>query len=175
MKIGYQGVHGAFSEMALIQFFGEEGYQQVNFSEFTDMFKAVDEGEIDYGMFPVENTTTGIISRTYDWFQHYDVHAVGEVVVPIHQNLIGFPGTSLEEIKEVYSHPEALSQCEGFFDENRTAKAHVYDDTALSVKYIKELGDKSKAALASERAAEFYGMEIIKPAVQDNINNMTRI
>ncbi len=174
LKIGYQGVHGAFSEVAMIKFFEGKEYEQVNFSEFIDMFKAVDKGEIDYGMFPVENTTTGIIARTYDYFQYFNVRAVGEVVVPIRENLIVIPGTKFEEIKVAYSHPEALSQCDGFFKKNNQIKAYAYEDTALSVKYIKELGDKSKAALASERAAQFYDMEILQYHVQDNPNNMTR-
>ncbi len=174
LKIGYQGVHGAFSEVALINYFKEQEYETVSYQEFTDMFQAVDDGEIDYGMFPVENTTTGIIARTYDYFQFYDVHAVGEIVVPIRECLIAIPGTKKEEIEEVYSHPEALSQCYEFFLANRNMKEMVYEDTALSVQYVKELGDKSKAALASARAAEYYDMEILEANVQDNSNNMTR-
>lgn len=174
LKIGYQGVHGAFSEVAMMKYFDGQEYEEVNFKEFIDMFEAVNNGEIDYGMFPVENTTTGIIARTYDYFQYYDVHAIGEVVVPIRENLIVNPGTKLEDITDVYSHPEALSQCSRFFRENGDLRAVTYEDTALSVKYIKDLGDKTKAALASERAAEYYDMEILQHHVQDNPNNMTR-
>ncbi len=174
LKIGYQGVHGAFSEVAMINYFKGQEYEQVNFEEFTDMFQAVSNEEIDYGMFPVENTTTGIIARTYDYFQYYDVSAVGEITVPIRESLIVNPGTKFEDIVEVYSHPEALSQCAGFFLENRQMKEVAFEDTALSVEYIKKMGDKTKAALASERAAEYYDMEILKRNVQDNQNNMTR-
>ena len=174
MKVGYQGVSGAFSEAAVKTFFEGRDYEDVGYSDFISMFEDVESGVLDYAMFPVENTTTGIIARTYDHFQRYDVHAVGEVVVPIRECLIAIPGTSLDEITEVYSHPEALSQCQDLFKRFPRMKPHAHEDTALSVSYIRDTGDKSKAALASELAAETYGMEILIPEVQDNEVNMTR-
>ena len=174
MKVGYQGVSGAFSEAAVKTFFEGQDYEDVGYSDFISMFEDVESGVLDYAMFPVENTTTGIIARTYDHFQRYDVHAVGEVVVPIRECLIAIPGTSLDEITEVYSHPEALSQCQDLFKRFPRMKPHAHEDTALSVSYIRDTGDKSKAALASELAAETYGMEILIPEVQDNEVNMTR-
>jgi len=174
MKIGYQGVSGAYSDMAVRMFFGSDEYEEVCFSDFEDMLHSVDKGELDYALFPVENTTTGIIARTYDYFQYYNVYAVGEVVVPVKHNLIVIPGTKPEEIKEVYSHPEALKQCHYFFRNHPAMKSMAYEDTALSVKYIKEEGDKSKAALASSLAAELHDMEILAPDVQDSDLNMTR-
>lgn len=174
MKVGYQGVHGAFSEMAVRSFFGQDGCEAVGFREFSDMFDALEKGTVQFGMFPVENTTTGLISRTYDHFQKHSLNAVGEVVVPINQNLIVLPGTSLGEIREVYSHPEAIAQCSGFFQRNPALRPVVYDDTALSVKFIAAQGDRSKAAIASSLAAELYGMEILQGPVQDNPKNMTR-
>lgn len=219
MKIGYQGVKGAFSDIAARTYFGNvkaeaggwkrdhiesdegahdalhntgtayssdrsigsaayadsaAGYEEVCYSEFVDMLRDLDLGTIDYAMFPVENTTTGIIARTYDYFQYYNVHAVGEVVVPIRECLIALPGTSIDEIRSVYSHPEALSQCNGMFKRYPQMKPVVYEDTALSVAYIRDAGDPHKAALASDLAAEIYGMEIIERDAQDNDANMTR-
>ena len=101
MKIGYQGVNGSFSQMAVNRYFAGREYEEKTYSDFNDMFIDVAEGKLDYGMFPVENTTTGIITRTYDLFQYYDLHAVGEVIVPVDQNLIGFPGAKIEEIRGV--------------------------------------------------------------------------
>ena len=89
MKVGYQGVNGAFSQMALRQYFANKETEEIGYSDFVEMFKDVESGKLDYGLFPVENTTTGIIARTYDYFQFYDVHAVGEISLPIQQNLIG--------------------------------------------------------------------------------------
>ncbi len=174
MKVGYQGVSGAYSEAAIKMYFEGMEYEEVCYSDFVDMMKDVDSGSLDYAMFPVENTTTGIIARTYDYFQYYNVHAVGEVVVPIRHNLITLPGARLEDIKEVYSHPEALSQCHEFFRAHPQMKAMVYEDTALSVRYIKDLGDKGKAALASSLAAEIYDMPVLLSEVQDSDYNMTR-
>ena len=174
MKVGYQGVQGAYSDMAVRGYFGGREYEEVCYSNFLDMFRDVESRSLDYALFPIENTTTGIIARTYDHFQYYKVHAVGEIVVPVRHNLIAFPGTDPEEITEVYSHPEALSQCQVFFDEHPWMKPCAYEDTALSVGYIKSLGDRHKAALASSLSAELYGMEILIGEVQDNDANMTR-
>ena len=182
MKIGYQGVRGAFSESAIRTYVNSEydhvikdaEYETVGYGDFIDMLQDVDAGRLDCAFFPVENTTTGIIARTYDYFQYYNVYAVGEVVEPIRQNLIVSPGTKLGDIKTVYSHPEALSQCSVFFRNNPDIKPIAYEDTALAVEFVKESGDKSKAAIASALAADIYDMEILQEAVQDNSSNMTR-
>ena len=174
MRVGYQGVHGAFSEMACLTFFQGKPFEEVCYSDFISMFEAVSSGFLDYALFPVENTTTGLISRTYDHFQEYHLHVVGEINIPIIQNLITLPESTLEDIKEVYSHPEALLQCQKFFDAHPDIKAIAYEDTALSVEYIRTLNDPSKAAIASERAAQYYGMKILIPSLQENVSNMTR-
>lgn len=174
MLVGYQGVKGAFSETAVRMLFGNRIYEDMGYSDFISMFRDVESGVLDYAVFPVENTTTGIIARTYDHFQNYRVHAVGEVIVPIEECLIANPGTALEDIREVYSHPEALSQCQDLFKKYPWMNPHAHEDTALSVSYIRDTGDRSKAALASRLAAETYGMEVLIPRVQDNEHNMTR-
>ncbi|MBE6040097.1 MAG: bifunctional chorismate mutase/prephenate dehydratase [Clostridiales bacterium] len=183
LKIGFQGVRGAFSDAAIRLYYGSEehrgelpdsGYESVGYSDFIKMLQDVNEGVLDEAFFPVENTTTGIIARTYDYFQYYNVYAVGEVVEPIVQNLIVIPGTKLEEIREVYSHPEALSQCSNFFRNNPDIKTVSYEDTALAVEYVKSCGDKSRAAIASALAAELNDMEILRPHVQNSDSNMTR-
>ena len=174
MKVAYQGVVGAFSEVALIEFFKGQDYEAVSYSDFISMLKDVACGKIDYGMFPVENTTTGIIARTYDHFQHYDIHVLGEISVPVDQDLIVLPGTRMEEIRDVFSHPEAISQCQNFFRRHPEIKPVVYEDTALSVRYIRDCNDSGKAAIASSLAAEYYGMEVLKEKIQDNQANMTR-
>lgn len=174
MKIGYQGVNGAFSQMALRKFFAEQAHEEIGYSSFTDMFADVQKGVLDYALFPVENTTTGIIARTYDYFQYYDVHAIGEVIVPVRQNLMAHEESKLEDIREVYSHPEALSQCQGFLNRHPEMKPVVYEDTALSAKYIREEGDIHKAAIASDLAADLYDLQILEAEIQDNDLNMTR-
>lgn len=174
IKIGYQGVSGAFSEMAVKMLFGDRDYEDRGYSDFISLLGDAESGELDYAVIPVENTTTGIIARTYDHLQSYKIHVVGETVVPVRECLIVNPGTKLEDIREVYSHPEALAQCQELFTQHPDMSPHAHEDTALSVSFIRDSGDRTKAALASELAAETYGMEILLPDVQDSNVNMTR-
>ena len=174
MLVGYQGAAGAFSETAVKNFFEGRDYERRGYSDFISMLGDTESGVLDYAMFPVENTTTGIIARTYDHFKDYKIHAVGEVIVPIYECLIAHPDASVEDVTEVYSHPEAISQCQGLFDKYQHMKPVAFEDTALAVSYIKESGLKNKAALASSLAAETYEMKVLIPNVQDNGMNMTR-
>lgn len=174
IRVGFQGHNGTFSEIAALQYFRDTDIEQVGFRNFHEIMKAVESKELDYAMIPVENTTTGIISRTYDLFKEYEVCAVGEIDIPIREDLIVIPGTKIEEIKEVYSHPEALSQCAGFFETHPDLRQVPFQDTARSVEYIKECGDRSKAALGSWRAREYYGMESLMSEIQDLKTNVTR-
>lgn len=173
-KVGYQGNHGTFSEIAALQYFKDQEIESIGYKNFPLIMQDVEKEVLDYAVVPVENTTTGIIARTYDLFQKYQIHIVGEINVPIRENLIVLPGTKLEQIHQVYSHPEALSQCAEFFAAHPAIQEVPYQDTAKSVEYIKEQKDPSKAALGSWRAAEYYRMESLEEAVQDSSTNMTR-
>ena len=135
MKVGYQGNHGTYSEIAALTYFEGVEFEQVGFRNFPSLFEALDQKEIDYALIPVENTTTGIISRTYDRFRDYNIYAVGEINVPITEDLVVCPGTTVDEIEEVYSHPEALSQCGRFFAEHPGCRSMAYQDTAAAVAY----------------------------------------
>lgn len=174
IRVGFQGHNGTFSEIAALEYFRGKDIEQTGFRNFREILHAVEAGELDYAMIPVENTTTGIISRTYDLLKDFEVKAVGEIDIPIHEDLIVIPGTKLEEIREVYSHPEALSQCSGFFEAHPDIKSVPFQDTARSVEYVRETGDRSKAALGSWRAREYYGMESLLERVQDLKTNVTR-
>lgn len=174
VKVGYQGNHGTFSEIAAIEYFKGRSIEQIGYPNFVEIMKDIEKHVLDYAVLPVENTTTGIIARTYDLFKDYPVHAVGEINVPIRQDLITLPGTDIKEIREVYSHPEALSQCQKFFDAHPYMKAVPWQDTAKSVEYVRECRDTSKAALGSYRASEYYHMCSLRKSVQDLQTNMTR-
>lgn len=174
IRVGYQGNHGTFSEIAVMEYFRGRDYEPVGCRGFAEIMSSCDDGSLDYALLPVENTTTGIIARTYDLFRSHAVQAVGEIVVPIREDLIVVPGTNLDAVRKVYSHPEALSQCQKFFAQHPSIQPIAYQDTAASVELVKKGGDPSVAALASSRAAEYYGMESLLRNVQDSDTNMTR-
>jgi chorismate mutase/prephenate dehydratase len=174
IRVGIQGSHGTFSEIAAVKYFGKEGAERIGCASFVEIMDKLDNRELDYAVLPVENTTTGIIARTYDLFKYHDVHAVGEVLVPIRENLIVLPGTKLAEIHRVYSHPEALSQCANFFASHPEMEPVSYQDTAESVAYVRAQGSHANAALASYLAGEYYGMTSLMENVNDNLQNTTR-
>lgn len=173
IKIGYQGVKGSFSEEAMIKYFGEN-HTTTDYEEFEDVFLALKNNKIDYGIVPIENSCTGAITTVYDLLAKYGLYIVGEECIKIDQNLIGVKGTKLEDIKEVYSHPQGFEQSMEFLSSCNNLKLIPFHNTAISAKYISELNDKSKAAIASLRAAEIYELDVIKKAINDRDNNHTK-
>ena len=173
IKIGYQGVKGSFSEEAMIKYFGEN-HTTTDYEEFEDVFLALKNNKIDYGILPIENSCTGAITTVYDLLAKYGLYIVGEECIKIDQNLIGIKGTKLEDIKEVYSHPQGFEQSREFLSNYNNLKLIPFHNTAISAKYISEINDKSKAAIASLRAAEIYGLDVIKNEINDKDNNHTK-
>ena len=170
--VAFQGERGAYSESAVYQFFGNSTHIKPC-NEFKDVFDSVCEKEADFGVIPVENSLEGSITQNYDLFLRYDLKVCAEVVVKVEHCLISNPGVALEDIKVVYSHPQALGQCRNFLEEFGHELIPTYD-TAGSVKMIKEKGLKNAAAIASERAASLYGMHILSKDIADNPENYTR-
>ncbi len=173
-KVGYQGINGTFSEIGVLKYFKDELYQSVNYHNFTDLVTAVANEEIDYALLPIENSTTGLIYRSYDLLPLYDVYAVGEIYIDIELHLLVKQNCEFKDIKNVYSHVEPLGQCKNFFVNNDFLKPVVYQDTAASAKYVSENNDNSSAAIASELAAEYYNLKIVKHDINDEQNNTTR-
>lgn len=171
--VGYQGVAGAFSQAAVTRFFGE-GTNNIGYPEFEDVYKALEDGNIDYGVLPIENSLTGSINDNYDLIRKYGFHIVGEVSVPVSQCLMALPGVSLKDITQAYSHPQGLAQSSDFFNEHRYIEPMPYKDTAMAAKYVHERQEKNKAAVASPLAAQLYGLEIIQSNIQNDKSNMTR-
>lgn len=172
MKVAFQGARGAYSESAVYQFFGTET-QAKPCKEFRDVFESVKSEKTDFGVVPVENSLEGSVTQNYDLFLKYDLKVCGEVIVKIEHCLIANPGTVLAEIQAVYSHPQALAQCRLFLEELGRELIPTYD-TAGSVKMLKEKGLKNAAAVASERAAKLYDMQILVEDIADNPENYTR-
>jgi chorismate mutase/prephenate dehydratase len=170
--VAFQGELGAYSESAVYQFFGST-VQAKPCRDFRDVFESVKQKEVAAGVVPVENSLEGSVNQNYDLFFNYNLKVCGEVIVKVEHCLIVNPGTSLEQIKAVYSHPQALAQCRGFLEKSKWEIIPTYD-TAGSVKIIKEQKLLNAAAIASQRAAELYDMQILARDIADNKENYTR-
>jgi chorismate mutase/prephenate dehydratase len=170
--VAFQGEPGAYSESAVYQFFGSK-VQAKPCRDFRDVFENVKKQEVAAGVVPVENSLEGSINQNYDLFFSYDLKVCGEVIVKIEHCLIVNPGTRLSQIKSVYSHPQALAQCRSYLEKAKWEIIPTYD-TAGSVKIIKEQKLLNAAAIASERAAELHGMQILARDIADNKENFTR-
>ena len=171
-KIGFQGVPGAFSEEALIKIFGENS-NRVSYNEFEDVFVAIENDEIKYGVLPIENSSTGSISAVMDLLKKYDFHILAEETIKINQHLVGIKGTTLQDIKEVYSHPQGIEQSSEFLKQYDW-QLIPFHNTATSAKFVKDTGDKTKAAIAGIRSSKLYGLEIIKERINTLKDNTTR-
>jgi prephenate dehydratase len=174
LRVAFQGERGAYSEEAAVTFLGDS-ITPIPCPDFDCVFEAVKSGAADRGVLPVENSLAGSIHRNYDLLLRYDVSIVGEVQLFIAHQLIALPGVSLADVKKVYSHPQALAQCEHSL--NRLllhAERVAAYDTAGSVKMLKEERITDGAGLASQRAAEIYGMTILQTDMQDSAENYTR-
>ncbi|MCT4607443.1 MAG: chorismate mutase [Marinisporobacter sp.] len=171
--IGFQGVEGSFSEQALIEYFGEKVTRK-NVREFKDVFESLKNDEIHYGVLPIENSSTGGIAEVYDLLRQYGFHIVGEKSIKVEHHLLGVKGTKIEDIKEVYSHSQAFSQSSEFFKKYEEFKLIPYKNTAMSAKLIKDENTKAKAAVASNKAAKLYDLDIIASNINYNKSNYTR-
>lgn len=172
--VGYQGEHGTFSEIAVHRYYANTPFEARNYKNFKAILEDLEKGILDTAILPVENSTTGFIARTMDTLKDYDVYAIGEVYVKIEEHLIGYGQARVEDIEEVYSHPEALSQCAQLFQTHEKMKPISFQDTAKSVDYIKQCKDVKKGALASYLAAQYYECPILIANVNDDELNTTR-
>lgn len=173
LVVGYQGVAGSFGNEAMLKYF-KNIKEAKSYEKFEEVFKAVESGEIEYGILPVENSSTGGIGTVEDLLKEYNLYIVGEECIKISQNLVGIKGATVDDIKEVYSHPQGFEQSTKFFDKHKNYNLIPYSNTAISAKLVSDLKDKSKAAIASKRAAKLYDLKIIKKDVNDLKNNYTR-
>lgn len=169
--IAFQGEHGAYGEVASREWNGD----LVPFpcGEFAEVFEGVQSELYEYGIVPVENTLGGAVAQVNQLLINTDLNVVGAVELPIHLCLLALPGTDHREIRSVYSHPQALSQCRQFLARNKLDPVQ-YNDTAGAAKMLAENGPKRAAAIASKLSAKLYNLEIIKENVEDLDRNMTR-
>ncbi|MFW6293200.1 MAG: 3-deoxy-7-phosphoheptulonate synthase [Spirochaetota bacterium] len=174
VPVAYQGERGAYSEMALLRFFHDLDFAAVPSRHFRDVFEAVLQGTARYGIVPIENSLAGSVHENYDLLLQYaDLTIVGEIKLRVEHSLIGLPGSSIETVKRVFSHPQALAQCDDFLGSHEWELVPFYD-TAGSVAHIAEDASPENAAIANARAAEVYGMQILKEGIETNPRNYTR-
>ena len=172
-RVAFQGERGAFSEEAAVKLLGEE-IDLVPRPTFEGLYSAIDDGLADFILAPIENSLAGSVYRSYDLLIASGLQIRAEVVIPIVHNLIGVPGATFEQIKQVSSHPVALAQCERFFSSHPDIKRVTVDDTAGSVRDVMREGDPTKAGIASLRAAPVYGATILREHLEDHPENYTR-
>ncbi|MCR5797363.1 MAG: chorismate mutase, partial [Eubacterium sp.] len=172
-RVCYFGSPGSYTQQAMEEFFGTNMIGISN-GTFKEVMEKVQSGEADYGVLPIENSSTGGISTNYDIIINYDNNIVGEHVVKIDQCLMALPGTKMDEIKTIYSHEQGLKQCSQFLANYPQIKQIEYASTSDSAKKVSIDQDKTKAAIGSARAAKEYGLEIIKENIQQETNNSTR-
>jgi len=172
-RIVYQGEPGAYSEMACLDFFGPDCNCH-GLKSFDAVFQAVAEGRADYGVVPIENSSTGAIRQVYELLGEYEHYVVGETTVKVEHCLMAPAGATLDTITHVYSHEQGLFQSDRFLKQYPHWVQVPHGDTAGSGKYVAESGDITKAAICSKRAAQLYGLNILVEGVNHNNNNTTR-
>lgn len=173
MKIAFQGELGAYSQEAVQALFGPEA-TPVACRENADVGAAVEGGEVDCGVLPIENSLAGSVVPTYDVLASEALEVVGEMVVPIHHCLLAVPGTERTRVRRVLSHPVALAQCKAFFAAHADIRAIPHYDTAGAAKWVAEAGDPADAAIASRLSGEAYGLDILGRNLEDRPDNQTR-
>jgi len=172
MKIAFQGIKGAYSELALYKHFGRQ-VTSIGLEDFESVFTNVTRGTVDYGLIPIENSIAGTVVENYDLLFAHEVMIVAEVFLPIVHCLLTRSGVELAQVKKVYSHHHALKQCKDFLKKYGLEAVQFYD-TAGAAKLIADKNKADSAAIASELCAEIYGLAILQKGIETNHSNCTR-
>jgi len=177
LLVGYQGTEGAYSELAAKRHFADAGrpVRCVGYHSFTEMLEALRAGSVDYAVLPIENSIAGSINESYDLLAKMGLFLVGEEFQPIAHCLIGAADVPVSDIRRVYSHPVALAQCGEFLATLEDCHVEAFVDTAMAVEKVKQDGDATQAAIASEQAADLHGLPILRRHIADHPENYTRM
>lgn len=173
VRVVYQGEEGAYAHLALASYFGEDT-ERFNVRTWRDAMEAIKSGDADYAVLPFENSSAGIVAENYDLLKEYGYYIVGEQKIKINHCMLGVQGTELGNIKQVYSHPQALAQCSRFLEAHRDWEIIPMKNTAMAAKKVMEDQDSTQAAIASSLTSEIYGLHILAEGVQNNSTNETR-
>ena len=170
--VACQGVEGAYSQMACDRLFK---HAEISFFDtFEGVFAAVEQGFCDFGVLPVENSTAGSVNQVYDLMMEHNFSVARTCRLKVDHCLLAKPGVGLDDITDVYSHEQAINQCQGFLSQLHGATVHVARNTAMASKMVAESERPGVAALASRSAAQLYGLEVLARDIQDRGNNYTR-
>ena len=172
-RVVYQGVEGAYQHQAALEYFGKD-VNVFHMDTWKGCMEAIKEGMADYAVLPIENSSAGEVNDIYDLLEEYENYIVGEQIIKIQHALLGVPGTKLEDIRTVFSHPQALMQCAGYLSRHPQWKQISLSNTAVAAEKAAQDGDKSQAAIAGEITAKLYGLEILEMPVNDCRFNSTR-
>lgn len=171
-RVVFQGAEGAYSQAAMVQYFGDR-IDSFHVDTFRDAMSAIEEGSADFAVLPIENSTAGIVSDIYDLLVEFENYIVGEQIIKIEHCLLGLPGTKIEDIQTVYSHPQSLMQSARFLNDFSWKQISMQNN-AFAAKKVVEDKDKTQAAIASAYAGEIYGLEVLKRGVNQSDTNSTR-
>ena len=171
-KVACQGVAGAYSGIAADRMF--ELADITYFKNFDGVFQAVEKGFCKYGVLPIENSSAGSVNQVYDLMKAHKFYIVKGLRVSVNHNLVANKDTNLKDIKEIFSHEQALSQCKHYLEKSPFAKITACPNTAVAAKMLAESGRKDAAALSSRECADLYGLKLLETNVQDSDNNYTR-
>ncbi len=170
--VACQGVEGAYSQLACEKIF--QSPMIMYFKNFDAVFSAIEQGMCQYGILPIENSTAGSVNQVYDLMIQHHFSIVRTFRLKVDHNLLVNPGTKLEDIKEIYSHQQAISQCAGFLRQLPSVEVKAVENTAVAAQMVASSGRKDVAALSSRSCAQLYGLENIASGIQDKGNNRTR-
>jgi prephenate dehydratase len=173
-KIAIQGGYGAFHEIAALHYFGDDEIEILPRNTFKDLMRSLKKHQVDYGIMAIENSLAGSILPNYSLIKDSNMRIIGEIYLRIRQNLVALPGQKIEDLREVFSHPMAILQCQYFFDNHPEIKLIESLDTALSAKEIREKNMKGTGAIASTLAARKFDLEILAEGIETNKMNYTR-
>lgn len=172
VRVVFQGAEGAYSQAAMRQYFGEE-VNSFHVDTFRDACCAIEEGSADFAVLPIENSTAGIVNEIYDLLVEFENYIVGEQIIRIEHCLLGVPGTRMEDIRTVFSHPQSLMQSARFLAEHDWKQISL-PNNAFATRKVAQEGDCTQAAIASEYAGKVYGLEVLKKPVNQSETNSTR-
>jgi len=174
-RVVYQGVEGAYSQMAAEAFFRESPEAEIaHVPFFEDAVKEAESGKADYAVVPIENSSAGAVTDTYDLLMKHDVAVAGEYFLPVRHALLGLPGAELSDIRTVYSHAQGLMQCSTFLSAHRNWQQISMANTAVAARKVMEDRDRSQAAIASTLAGKLYSLSVLQENISENEKNTTR-